>query len=128
MSVRTGTKPYPTMNGKKRNDMRNNKSSDEYNLLAEMLKATYLEMKDMSKKAPNDTLKPIKVTSLNRILQKSKDFFEGEPSADFLDLLDNEILPSNSDTVLIMSHYVAAFTEYYKRHGGFVNSGLHHIF
>lgn len=116
------------MNGKKQSDMRNNKSSDEYNLLAEMLKATYLEMKDMSKKAPNDTLKPIKVTSLNRILQKSKDFFEGEPSADFLDLLDNEILPSNSDTVLIMSHYVAAFTEYYKRYGGFVNSGLHYVF
>lgn len=108
--------------------MRNNNSSEEYNLLAEMLKATYLEMKDLSKKAPNDTLKPIKVTSLNRILQKSKDFFNGEPSAEFLDLLDDDILPSNSDTVLIMSHYVAAFTEYYKRYGGLgTNSGLHRV-
>ncbi|MBD5336673.1 MAG: hypothetical protein HDR95_05115 [Bacteroides sp.] len=98
--------------------MNSNINSDEYNLLAEMLKATYLEMKDMSKKAPNDTLKPLKVTSLNRILQRAKDFFENEPTKDFLDLLDNDEFPSNSDTVLIMSQYVAAFTEYYKKYGG----------
>lgn len=79
-----------------------------------MLKATYLEMKDMSKKAPNDNLKPFKVTSLNRILNRSKDFFAEEPASDFLDLLDIDELPSNSDTVLIMSQYVAAFTEFYK--------------
>lgn len=109
---------YRTMNGKKQSDMNSNINSDEYNLLAEMLKATYLEMKDMSKKAPNDTLKPLKVTSLNRILQRAKDFFENEPTKDFLDLLDNDEFPSNSDTVLIMSQYVAAFTEYYKKYGG----------
>ena len=126
MLVTIGTQLHHTMSGKNQNNMRNNINSEEYNLLAEMLRATYLEMKDMSKKAPNDILKPIKVTSLNRILQKSKDFFEGEPSAEFLDLLDNEILPSNSDTVLIMSHYVAAFTEYYKRYAG-TNSGLHRV-
>ncbi len=99
--------------------MYNDIDTDEYNLLAEMLKATYQEMKDMSKKAPNDLLKPFKVASLNRILKRSKDFFEDEPSSDFLDLLDDDNLPSNSDTVLIMSQYVAAFTEFHKRYGGY---------
>lgn len=84
-----------------------------------MLKATFQEMKDMSKKAPNDTLRSLKVTSLNRILTRSKKLFEDEPSVEFLDLLDGDDLPSNSDTVLIMSQYVAAFSEYYKKYGGF---------
>lgn len=125
----TGTRRFRIMNGKKQNDMYDNIDTNEYNLLAEMLKATYLEMKDMSKKAPNDNLKPFKVTSLNRILNRSKDFFAEEPASDFLALLDIDELPSNSDTVLIMSQYVAAFTEFYKKYGGFGgNNRLKKIF
>ena len=96
-------------------------NSKEYNLLAEMLNASFIELKDMSKKSPNDILKPMKVSLINRILQRCKDFFDDEPSVDFLDLLDDEDLPSNSDAVLIMSQYVAAFINFYKKYGAVLN-------
>ena len=88
------------------------------NLLAELLKASFLEVKDMSKKAPKDALNPVKIKMINRILEKVVAFLEeegDENATQFLDLLDESLVPTNSDAVLIMSQYVAAMRNVYRR-------------
>jgi len=74
------------------------------------------EMRELSKKKPDATLSGSKVMILNRILADIGAVLKDEPEAKYLDLLDDEQLPQNSDAVLVMVQYetgLAAFKERY---------------
>ena len=79
------------------------------------------EMKDFSKKSPDTTLNERKVKSLNRILNDIKNILVNEPTSSYLDLLDEEMLPSNSDVVLMMSQYRSAMENYRKKYRTYQN-------
>lgn len=91
-------------------------NKDEYNLLFAMLKSAYVELRDMSKKTPKESLSLMKVRMLNRILERIKSFLEHEATADFLDLIDEDSIPSTSDALILMSQYAGAIENYYKRY------------
>ena len=91
-------------------------STETYNLIYYMFHSAYLEMRELTKKTPKETLSPIKIKMLNRILEKIRDFLSKEPAIDFLDLIDGDSLPSTSDTLLLMSQYAGAIENYYKKH------------
>ena len=67
-------------------------------------------------KSPKEALSPMKIKMLNRILERIRDFLSEEPAIDFLDLIDEDALPSTSDTLLLMSQYAGAIENYYKNH------------
>src|SRR5512145_3136947 len=50
----------------------------------------------------------LRMYSVNRLLKKCRETLHGEDSLDFLDVLDEDALPQNSDVVLMLSQYVAA--------------------
>ncbi len=89
---------------------------DEYNLLFSMFKSAYIELRELSKKTPNESLSLMKVRMLNRILERIKIFLKEEATADFLEMIDEDALPSTSDTLLLMSQYAGAIENYYKRY------------
>lgn len=91
-------------------------STETYNLIYYMFHSAYMEMRELTKKTPKETLSPIKIKMLNRILEKIRDFLSKEPAIDFLDLIDGDSLPSTSDTLLLMSQYAGAIENYYKKH------------
>lgn len=91
-------------------------STETYNLIYSMFHSAYMEMRELSKKTPKETLSPMKTKMLNRILEKIRDFLSNEPAIDFLDLIDEDSLPSTSDTLLLMSQYAGAIENYYKNH------------
>ena len=91
-------------------------SAETYNLIYYMFHSAYMEMRELTKKTPKETLSPIKIKMLNRILEKIRDFLSKEPAIDFLDLIDGDSLPSTSDTLLLMSQYAGAIENYYKKH------------
>lgn len=91
-------------------------STETYNLIYYMFHSAYMEMRELTKKTPKETLSPIKIKMLNRILEKIRDFLSKEPAIDFLDLIDEDSLPSTSDTLLLMSQYAGAIDNYYKKH------------
>lgn len=91
-------------------------STETYNLIYYMFHSAYMEMRELTKKAPKETLSPIKIKMLNRILEKIRNFLSKEPAIDFLDLIDGDSLPSTSDTLLLMSQYAGAIENYYKKH------------
>lgn len=84
----------------------------KFKVLSPMLNSVFVEMKELSKKIPNDKLNELKVKMINRILVEIKKLLNEEPSKVFLDLLDDDTLPSNSDTVLILAQYKTALENF----------------
>lgn len=88
----------------------------KYIMLYDFLESAYVEMKDFSKKNPDTPLNERKVKSLNRIFKDIKEILADEPTASYMDILDEEMLPSNSDVVLTMSQYRSALENYRKKY------------
>lgn len=88
----------------------------EFNASSGVFGGLMQEMRELSKKKPDATLSGGKVKILNRILADIGTVLEDEPEAKYLDLLDDEQLPQNSDAVLVMVQHeraLAAFKERY---------------
>ena len=83
-----------------------------YQMLAKLLDSSFIELKEFSKKKPDELLNKFKVTSLNRILSPIKEIMRNEPTALFLDLLDEDTIPSYSDAVLIIAQFQAAMKQF----------------
>ena len=87
--------------------------------LMPLLSAMFSEFHDLSKKKPDGVLNKRKVEIVNRLLHDVLEILEGEFTRAFLDLLDEDDLPQNSDVVLILSQVVAAMeafqAKYYRR-------------
>lgn len=81
---------------------------EEYELLRDMLKAQKDEFDLLSKKKADWQLNPMKIKMVNRVLEPLKDLLQYENSSKFLDILNEEDLPTNSDVVLIISQYDTA--------------------
>lgn len=99
----------------------------EFDMLFPIVKAVYNEMKELSKKQQNDNLNVKKVQIINRILTKVKAILNKDPCEEFLDILDEDTLPTNSDTVLIITQYIAAMEQYKDKHYYYDDIGLHII-
>lgn len=92
---------------------------EQYNLLSPMLNAISGEIKELSKKKQDEVLNKLKVGMINKILEQIKQLLSGEPTTQFLELLDDEFLPTNSDAVLVLAKFQAAmahFNNKYWRH------------
>lgn len=88
----------------------------KFKMLEELTDSIYTEMKEFSKKKPDDALNPFKVKNVNRVLMELKNFLKEEPTSPFLDLLDSDSLPSNSDAILIIGQFKASMDNYRKKY------------
>jgi hypothetical protein len=84
----------------------------KFQMLNQIADSIYIEMKEFSKKKPDDALNPFKVKNVNRVLIQLKDFLKNEPTVSFLDLLDDETLPTNSDAILIIGQFKASMDNF----------------
>lgn len=91
---------------------------DTFEMLDKLLDSSYIEMKQFSNKKPDELLNKFKVKSLNRILEPIKSVMRNEPTASFLDLLDEDTIPSNSDAILIISQFQAAMKQFKSSYHG----------
>jgi len=89
---------------------------NQYELLLPLLKASYKEMQELSKKKPDSPLNTFKVKSINRILQPIKELLKEEETYPFLDVLDLDDVPSNSDVVLTLSQYIQGMDFFKERY------------
>ena len=97
----------------------NNSQAEKYELLHPLLKSILSEVKELSKKKQDDPLNKLKVGMINKILSQIKtDVLNDDPSREFLGLLDDETLPTNSDAVLIIAQYDAAMVQFHAKHYG----------
>lgn len=92
---------------------------DTYEMLHPMLDKIAYEVRELSKKKQDGALNELKVKMINRVLTQIKDLLNNEPSVQFLDLLDTDILPTNSDAILIISQYAAALSAFHDKYYGY---------
>jgi hypothetical protein len=91
--------------------------TEKYGLLHPLLRSILFEVKELSKKKQDEPLNKLKVGMINKILSQIKaDVLSDDPSCEFLDLLDSETLPTNSDAVLIIAQYEAAMQQFHTKH------------
>lgn len=91
--------------------------TNKYELLRPLLTSILSEVKELSKKKQDEPLNKLKVGMINKILSQIKeDVLSDDPLCEFLDLLDSETLPSNSDAVLIIAQYDTAMIQFRIKH------------
>ena len=92
--------------------------------LRPMLQAAHHEMSELSKKKPDGIVNDLKIRVINRLLIELRKLLENDPSRDFIELLDEESLPNNSDVVMQLSQWQSALAQYADRFYLPVGSGL----
>lgn len=96
--------------------------AEQFDMLFPILESVFNEIKELSKKKQDGALNEIKVKMTNRILAKVKAILNDDPTIEFLDLLDEVALPTNSDAVLIIAQFKAAMEQYKEKHFGWNGS------
>lgn len=91
---------------------------ESFKMLDELLDSIYLEMKEFSKKKPDEPLNKFKVKNVNRVLEQVKEILKDEPTNIFLDILDDESLPTNSDAILVIGQFKASMDRFKKKYTG----------
>lgn len=92
---------------------------EEAKLLEAQLDKAYYEMCDFAKKNPSEKVSLLKIRLINRILSRIKEMLKDDPTGEFLDLMNEDELPSTSDAVMIMGQHCSALHQY--RYRGPVN-------
>jgi len=83
-----------------------------------LLTAMFEEFKELSKKKPDGAVSKSKIKIVNRLLDKCREVLKDEISINYLDLLDEDEVPQNSDVVLMLSQYVAAMHQFHTAYFG----------
>lgn len=86
--------------------------SQKFDMLYPMIKSDLAEIRELSKKKQDEPLNSFKVKMLNKKLGQVKELLREEPSIQYLELLDEETLPTNSDAVLMVSQFINAMTQF----------------
>ncbi|MFZ2452550.1 MAG: hypothetical protein WAW36_18740 [Methylovulum miyakonense] len=97
-----------------------------YDTTVGLLKAMYMEFKDLSKKKPDAAVSKSKINITNRLLTKVRSVLDDEESIEFLDLLDEDDVPQVSDVTIILSQYEAAMASFRDKYYGFNSSEREH--
>lgn len=97
---------------------------EAYKACNEVFHGLLKEMRELSKKKADATLSKGKVNILNRVLDDVRSTLTDEPEEKYLDPLDDEDLPQNSDAVLVMVQYESALSAFYSRYYDSFVSGL----
>ena len=105
-------------NRKRKRHLPTQAEADTYEMLRPMLDKIAREVRELSKKKQDGALNELKAKMINRVLTQIKDLLKNEPSVQFLDLLDTDILPTNSDSILIISQYDAALSAFHEKYYG----------
>ncbi len=83
-----------------------------YNMIFPMIKSMRDEIKVLSSKKQDGVLNNLKIKIINRLIDPARELLAKEPTLEYLERLDEDLLPQNSDVVLILSQYIEALNQY----------------
>jgi hypothetical protein len=88
----------------------------DHEVLQPLLNAMYNEFQELSKKKPHEPVSQSKVKVVNRVFEPVLALLQDEPQRKFLDLLDEDDLPENSDVVLMLGQALTAMRAFRGRY------------
>jgi hypothetical protein len=74
-----------------------------------MLKLINAEMSTLS---ADSVLNNLKIKIINKLINSERELLINEPILEYLEQLDEEMLPQNSDVVIILYQYIEALDQY----------------
>ena len=89
---------------------------DKFDYLSPMLDSALAVMREFSKKKQEGIVSVTKIKILNKLLSELREILSGQETANYLDPLNEEDLPQNSDAVLILGQYRAALNTFKTDH------------
>src|SRR5271170_1882922 len=84
----------------------------DHEVMQPLLNAMYHEFQELSKKKPHEPVGKSKVKVVNRVLEPVLTLLQDEPQRRFLDMLDEDDLPENSDVVLMLGQALTAMASF----------------
>ena len=105
--------------GRNSSDFTTHEKTEKYINLMPLLNSMFHEFQELSKKKPDGALNKRKVEIVNRLLHDIHEILKGESTSVYLDLLDEDDLPQNSDVVLILGQTVAAMETFKNKYYNF---------
>ena len=94
----------------------------QFDMVQPLLAAAHKEMAELSKKKQDGPVNDLKIRHINRLLEAAEQSLNGDASTAFLERLDEEAIPQNSDAVLVLSQWLAAMEQFKTRHHGWDGS------
>jgi hypothetical protein len=88
----------------------------KFEMLFPMLDSDITEIRELSKKKQDEPLNPFKVKIINKKLGQIKELLKNEPSSEYLELLDEDSLPTNSDAVLMLTQFINSLKQFRKKY------------
>lgn len=86
----------------------------EFEKIQDQLQAMHDEIDKLSKKKPDDAINKFKLNFINEILAKANTILDREYLPfDQFSKFDEDQLPTNSDVVMVLAQYLAAFKREY---------------
>jgi hypothetical protein len=87
-----------------------------FDTLNPLLTAMFKEFQELSKKKPDGQVGKTKAKIVNRLLEGIHKIIKDEPNRSYVDMVDEDDLPQNSDVVLILSQASAAMDAFYEKY------------
>jgi hypothetical protein len=88
-------------------------------MVSPILTSLASEIRELSKRKQDGILSPLKVTQINRVLVDLRRALGEDPSTRYLDLLDDDTLPQNSDAVIVLAQWESAVDQFKDKHQGY---------
>jgi hypothetical protein len=88
----------------------------KFKMLYPMINSDLDEIRELSKKKQDEPLNKFKVKTINKKLAQVLEILRSEPTHEFLELLDEDTFPSNSDAVLMISQFLKALDQFRQRY------------
>ncbi len=89
-----------------------------FEVLWPLIDSAHTEMAKLSGKKQDGIVSKLQVRTINRLLREAKELLSEEPSTAYLDVLDEEELPHNSDATLILGQFRAALEQFRRNYYG----------
>ncbi|MEO6301753.1 MAG: hypothetical protein ABIP51_01145 [Bacteroidia bacterium] len=111
MSKRTKDVNYPSK-----------KNVEEFEILNPLLNGLFSEVKALSQKKQDGVLNVYKVKMMNKILLRVKQLLVNDPAVEFLDLLDEGTMPTNSDALFMIVQFKSVMQQFKNKYYVQINS------
>lgn len=98
------------------------KNVEEFEILNPLLNGLFSEVKALSQKKQDGVLNVYKVKMMNKILSRVKQLLVNDPALEFLDLLDESTMPTNSDALFMIVQFKSVMEQFKSKYYVRINS------
>lgn len=92
------------------------KQLTQYRTLVPLMESMHHDIRQLALKSQNAPLSKSRIAMINHLLEDLRAILQNEPTAGYLNLLDEDTIPQNADALLIFSQFKTALDQFEKKY------------